>query len=186
MLRRTSLAIAGCLVVACSTVTPSPSPAPAARAPAASASSPTSVASSTPASSPVPSAAPSRRPEPTALVGLPIDADRVLAAADADCTGGPVGGDATETTSYDFWTLHCPAGDAAGTKLVAAFRAEMELLGAPKVDEGEVGSGNAGNRGDRQVSLHGQGQGIDITIRVTALRAPDQSVIVVTIDQRRA
>jgi hypothetical protein len=182
MLRRTSLAIVGCLVVACSTVTPSPSPAPAATAPAAS---PPSVASPTPAPSVASSPIPSRRPEPTALGGLPVDPRRVLASADSGCTGGPVGGDATETSSYDFWTLHCPAGDAAGTKLLEALKAELEVLGAELLDEGEVSSGNAGNRGDRQVSLHGQGLGIDITIRATALRAPNQSVIVVTIEQRQ-
>ena len=173
------------LVAACGTTPTSSSTLPARPTATSSVAEQTTTPSPTPATSAANSPRPSRAPEPTALAGLPVDSKRVLAAANSGCTGGPVGGEATETTTYDFWTLHCPAGDTAQTKLVAAFRAELERLGVQPFDEGEVGSGNVGNSGDRQVSLHGQGQGIDITVRVTALKAPNQSAIVITIDQRR-
>lgn len=142
----------------------------------------------TTAASPAPSSASSTDPRSgPSLVGLEIDARLVLSTAGIQCTGGPVGGEASVAMSYQFWTLHCPAGSGAAnrpTKLVDALKAEAERLGATIEDIGEVGSHNVGNDGDEQVSLHGLFEGVEIWIRVTFLKEGDGSAIVVTIDQR--
>lgn len=148
---------------------------------------PPSTSASQPVASPAPTPTPWAPPTPPpTLIALPIDARRVISTAGIDCTGGPLGGEASESTSYDVWTLHCPAGpEAASQKLVDALKAEVELLGAAIQDEGEIVSHNAGNDGDRQVTLHYGIEGIDVNIRVTSLKAQDGAVVVVTIDQRR-
>ena len=141
-----------------------------------------------------PSVPPSTAPPPTSTttftaaetpeppVGLEFDARRVLSAV--ECTGGPLGGEADETWSYEVWTLHCPA-ESSGQALVSALRAEAERLGATTDGDSEVVSHNPGNDGDRQVTLECQFRDVDIRIRVTVLRAAGGSSIVVTIDQRK-
>ena len=174
-----SLLVFGGLLLGCSVEPPTQSVGPTGQPPATATSQP--VAAS-------PTALPTtgtRRTDPPSLVGLPIDARRVLAKAGTECTGGPVGGEASETMNYDFWTLHCPADATSHQKLVDALRAEAELLGATVCSEGEVGSGNAGNEGDHQTTLECEFEDVDIRIRVTSLVEPGAETVVVTIDQRK-
>jgi hypothetical protein len=169
--RVAALLIVGCAMLGCSVVTPEPSVEP------------TTAAEPTIAASPIPSPT-TRQTDPPSLVGLQIDARRVLATPGIECTGGPVGGEATDSMSYDFWTLHCPAGSRTSTgpaTLVDALKAEAERLGAPLQDEGGVVSSS----GDQQVTLHYTFESVDVRIRVTVLKEGDGSSIVVTIDQQR-
>jgi hypothetical protein len=116
---------------------------------------------------------------------LQIDAPRVLSTAGTECTGGPLGGEASDTMSYEVWTLHCPPGsDDHLAKLVEALRAEVGQTGGTIEDEGEVASYNTGNEGDGQVTLHGRFAAVEFWIRVTSLKQGDGSLMVVTIDQR--
>jgi hypothetical protein len=139
--------------------------------------------------SPTPSSASPTLPFPQpSTVGLQIDARRVISTAGIQCSGGPLGGEGDDTTSYEVWTLHCPAGSGADNgpaKLVAALKAEVERLGATIQDEGNVTSDNAGNKGDEQTTLHYRFEAVEIRIRVTFLKEGDGSSMVVTIDQRR-
>jgi hypothetical protein len=119
-------------------------------------------------------------------VPLALDARRVISTAGIDCTGGPLGGEASDSTAYEIWTLHCPAGPAAASeRLTGALRSEVELLGATIENEGEIVSHNEGNDGDRQVTLHCTIEGMDVHIRVTSLMTPGGATVVVTIDQQR-
>jgi hypothetical protein len=175
--RLAALLVLGCAVLGCSIVTPERSVEP------------TTVAEPTIMASPTPSpTTPTRQTDPPSLVGLQIDARGVLATPGIDCTGGPVGGEATDSMSYYFWTLHCPAGSGMSTgpaTLVDALKAEAERLGATLQDEGVVGSSNAGNSGDQQVTLRYAFERVDVRIRVTFLKEGDGASIVVTIDQQR-
>jgi hypothetical protein len=122
---------------------------------------------------------------PFAPIGLQIDARRVLDAAATGCTGGVLGGQGDVTWSYEVWTLHCPAGpgsEEALRRLVDALRAEVERLGATVDSEGEIVSGNAGNRGDTQVQLDYRFEDVETWIRVTSLQSGGRVALVVTID----
>ena len=175
VLRAVSVVL-GCTVLGCSVTPPKPSVAP------------TPVVEPTIPASPTASpTTPPRQTDSPSLAGLQIDARGVLATPGIDCTGGPVGGEATPSMSYEFWTLHCAAGSSSATDpsaLVDALKAEAERSGAALQDEGVVGTSNAGNRGDQQVTLHYAFERVDVRIRVTFLKEGDGSSIVVTIDQR--
>lgn len=162
-------------VIGCSGLRPESSGEPSIAA------TPTTVASPTPA--PAPTTRPTDSPS---LVGLEIDARRVIAAAGIECTGGSLAGEGDVRTRYEVWTLHCQAGPTAANepaKLVDALRAEAERLGATNLGEFEVTSSNAGNSGDGQLTLYFEFEGVDVKIRVTTLKQDDGWSMVVTIDQ---